>query len=67
MKFLIEWNVVRAVNDRNQQIKNIVIVDKFDNKRSDWLTKVRFKFNELIKNVNNVVFVATNEILINEN
>ena len=66
-KFLIEWNVVRVVNDRNQWIKNIVVVNKIDNKRSDRLTKVRFEFNELIRNVNNVVFVAANEISINEN
>ena len=66
-KFLIEWNVVRVVNDRNQWIKNIIIVDKIDNKWSNRLTKVHFEFNELIKNVNNVVFVAANEISINEN
>ena len=67
MKFLIEWNAVRAVNDRNQRIKNIIVVDKIDNKRSNRLTKICFKFNELIKDVNNVIFVAANEISINEN
>ena len=66
-KFLIKWNVVRVVNDRNRRIKNIVIVDKIDNKQSNRLTKICFKFNKLIKDVNNVVFAATNEILINEN
>ena len=65
-RFSIKWNVVRAVNDRNQRIKKIVIIDKIDNKRSNRLTKVRLEFNELIRNVNNIVFVATNEILINE-
>ena len=65
-KFSIEWNVARAVNDRNQQIENIVVVDRIDNKRSNRLTEVRLEFNELIKDVNNVVFVAINEILINE-
>ena len=67
MKFSIKWNVARAVNGRNQQIKNIVVIDKIDNKRSNRLTKIRLEFNELIKNVNNVVFAAANEILINEN
>ena len=67
IRFSIEWNVVRAVNDRNQWIKNIIIVNKIDNKQLNRLTKVRLKFNELIKNFNNVVFVATNEISINEN
>ena len=66
-RFLIEWNVARVVNNWNQQIKNIVIVDKIDNKWSDRLTKIRLKFNELIKNVNNAVFAAANEISINEN
>ena len=66
-KFLIEWDVARVVNDWNQRIENIVVVDKIDNKWSDRLTKVRFEFNELIKNVNNVVFAAANEISINEN
>ena len=66
-KFSIKWNAARAVNDRNQQIKNIVVIDRIDNKRSNRLTKVRLEFNELIKDVNNAVFVATNEILINEN
>ena len=42
-------------------------INKIDNKRSNRLTKVRFEFNKLIKDVNNVVFAATNEILINEN
>ena len=65
-KFSIEWNVARAVNDRNQRIENIVIVDRIDNKQSDQLTKVRLEFNELIRNVNNVVFVAANEISISE-
>ena len=67
MRFSIKWNVARVINDRNQRIKNIVVVDKIDNKRSDRLTEVRFEFNELIKNVNNVVFIAINEISINEN
>ena len=67
MKFLIEWNVVRVVNDRNQQIKNIVVINKIDNKRLNRLTKVYFEFNELIKNVNNIVFAAANKISINEN
>ena len=67
MKFSIKWNVIRAVNNRNRRIKNIIIVDKIDNKWSNQLTKVCFEFNELIKNVNNVVFAAANEILINEN
>ena len=31
------------------------------------MTKVRFEFNELIKDINNAVFAATNEILINKN
>ena len=31
------------------------------------MTKIRLEFNELIKDINNVVFAATNEILINEN
>ena len=66
IKFSIEWNVVCAVNDQNQRIKNIVIVDKIDNKRLDRLTKICFKFNKLIKDVNNVVFIAANEISINE-
>ena len=66
-KFLIKWNVIRVVNDWNRQIENIIIIDKIDNKRSDRLTKVRFEFNELIKNINNVVFVAANEISINKN
>ena len=65
-KFSIEWNAARAVNDRNWQIENIVVIDKIDNKWLNRLTKICFKFNELIKNVNNVVFVAANEISINE-
>ena len=65
-RFLIKWNVIRVINDRNQRIENIVVVDKIDNKRLNQLTKVRLKFNELIKNVNNVIFVAANEISINE-
>ena len=65
-KFSIKWNVVRAVNDRNQRIEKIVIVDEIDNKKSDWLTKVCFEFNELIKDVNSIVFVAMKKILINE-
>ena len=67
IKFSIKWNVARVVNDRNQRIKNIVVIDKIDNKWLNRLTKIRFEFNELIKNVNNVVFVATKEISINEN
>ena len=67
IKFSIKWNIVRVINNRNQRIENIVVIDKIDNKRSNRLTKIRLKFNELIKDVNNVVFVATNEILINEN
>ena len=30
------------------------------------LIKIRLKFNEMIKNINNAIFVAANEILINE-
>ena len=67
MKFSIEWNTVRVINDWNQQIENIVVVDKIDNKWLNRLTKIRLEFNELIKNVNNAVFAAANEILINEN
>ena len=66
-KFLIKWNVARAVNDQNQRIKNIVVIDKIDNKWSDRLTKVRLEFNELIKDVNNAVFITANEISINKN
>ena len=58
-KFSIEWNVVRVVNDRNQRIKNIIVINKIDNKQSNRLTKVRLEFNELIRNVNNNVFVIT--------
>ena len=46
--------------------KNIVIVDKIDNKRLNRLTEVRLKFNEMIKNVNSAVFAAAKKILIDE-
>ena len=46
--------------------KNIVVADKINNRRLNRLSEVRLKFNEIIKNVNNVVFVAAKEILINE-
>ena len=62
----IERNIIRVVNDRNQLFKNIVVVDKINNKRSNRLIEVRLKFNKIIKNVNNAVFAATNEISINE-
>ena len=65
-KFSIKWNVARVINDRNQQIKNIVVVDKIDNKWLNRLIKICLEFNELIKNVNNADFVTTNEISINE-
>ena len=59
-------NIIRAVNDRNQLFENIVVADKIDNKRLNWLIEVRLKFNEMIKNINNAVFAVINEILINE-
>ena len=46
--------------------KNIVIADKIDNRRSNRLTEVYLKFNEMIKNVNSVVFSVVNEISIDK-
>ena len=46
--------------------KNIVIVDKIDNKRSNRLAEIRLKFNEMIKDADNAVFAAIKEISINE-
>ena len=66
-KFSIEWEIARVVNDRNRRTENIIVVNKIDNKRLNRLTKICFKFNELIKDVNNIVFAAANEISINEN
>ena len=61
-----ERNITRIINNRNQLFKNIVVVDKIDNKKSNRLTEVRSKFNKMIKNVDSAVFAAANEILINE-
>ena len=62
----IERNITRAVNDRNQLFENIVVVDKIDDKRLNWLTEIRLKFNEIIKNVDNAVFAAAKEISTDE-
>ena len=62
----IKRNIIRVVNDRNQLFKNIVVVDKIDNKRLNRLTEVRLKFNEMIKNVNSAVFAAAKEISTDE-
>ena len=62
----IKRNIIRAVNDRNQLFENIVVADKINNKRSNRLTEVRLKFNEMIKNVNSAVFAAAKEISTDE-
>ena len=46
--------------------KNIVVANKIDNKRLNRLIEIRLKFNNMIKDVNNAVFAAANEILIDE-
>ena len=46
--------------------KNIVVVDKINNKRLNRLTEVYLKFNEMIRDVNSVVFAAANKILTDE-
>ena len=66
IKISIEKDITRVVNDRNQLSENIVVVDKIDNKRLNRLTEVHLKFNEMIRNVNSTVFVAANEISIDE-
>ena len=62
----IKRNIIRAVNDRNQLFKNIVVADKINDKRSNRLTEVRLKFNKIIKDVNSAVFATAKEILIDE-
>ena len=63
---MIKRNIIRAVNDRNQLFKNIVVVDKIDDKRLNRLAEVRLKFNEMIKDVNSAVFAAAKEISTDE-
>ena len=57
-EILTEKNIIRAVNDRNQLFENIIVADKIDNKRSNRLTKVHLKFNEMIKDVDSACDVS---------
>ena len=63
---MIKRNIIRAVNDRNQLFKNIVVADKIDDKKSNRLAEVCLKFNEMIKDADNAVFVAIKEISTDE-
>ena len=62
----IERNITRVVNDRNQLFKNIVIVNKIDNKRLNRLVEVCLKFNKMIKNIDSAVFAAAKKISTDE-
>ena len=46
--------------------KNIVVVNKIDDKRSNRLIEVRLKFNEMIKDADSAVFAAAKKILTDE-